>query len=327
MSIFFSLDEVQLAHPQVVTIGVFDGVHQGHRYLLEHTAALAEQQGAEVTVITFWPPPQVVLRPEKAVSCLSLRDEKVALLANLPQVQHVIVMPFTAELAQLQAVEYMVLLRQHLPLLGIVEGEDFTLGHNREGTISWLQTYGAAEGIAIMAVPRKTENSTPISSTRIRTLISVGDVAEAAALLERPYMITGKVIHGDGRGRLLGYPTANMQIDPSKLIPADGVYAARAWRTSVPNEAWQSAVSIGTRPVFQGIDRRVEAYLLDVDLPLYDMDLTIALTDRIRGEENFPSVEALIEQMGQDVAKVRYLLANHAARDQQIAGQETRTSV
>jgi len=309
MAIFTSLDEIRLDRPQVVTIGVFDGVHRGHQYLLARAAEVAVRTDAEVMAVTFWPPPLAVLAPTTSVRCLMTLEEKVAALQLLPIVHNVVILPFTHEFAALSAATFVDQLQQSLPLVAFVEGEDFTLGHNREGTVSWLQQYGNEHHFQVESVVRMDEEATPISSTRIRKLLDAGDVQNAQHLLSRPYMLAGTVVHGDARGRTLGYPTANLATHPLKLIPANGIYAVHAWRETTPEIVWQGAASIGTRPVFQGIDRRVEVYLFDVDLDLYDENLVCTFEKYVRPEMPFATVEALIQQMGNDVAQIRQFLS------------------
>lgn len=308
MQVFATLAEVDLPHPQTVTIGVFDGVHRGHHYLIGRAAALATEQGTEVTVVTFWPPPIAVLRPNLPVACLMTRAEKTATLATLNMVDHLIILPFTTDLAQLTPTDFMTDLRRHLNLRALVEGADFTLGHDRAGTIAWLQDYGVAEGIVVASVTKQTAADAAISSTRIRTLVTDGNMAEVEHLLGRPYQVQGEVIHGDGRGRQLGFPTANLRLDPCKLIPANGVYAVRCWRASTPDEVWSGAASIGVRPVFNGAERRVEVYILDQDVDLYGETLCVDVILRLREERNFASIDELIVQMGADVAETRSVL-------------------
>ncbi len=309
MSLFAAFDDIAVSRPQVVSIGVFDGVHRGHYFLLSQAAQLAQSRGAEVMAVTFWPPPVLVLRPESPVHCLMLGDEKCATLAALPVVHHVLTLPFTVDLARRSAADFLEDLRSRLEMVALVEGEDFTLGHNREGTITWLTDYGRANDIALLPIAKRAFDDATISSTRIRRLLEVGAVEQAGELLGRPYHVRGEIVHGDGRGRSLGYPTANLNIPPLKLIPANGIYAVRAWLSETPQEVWQGAASIGVRPVFGGQDVRVEVYLLDIDRDLYGRVLEVDIIRRLRSEQHFASVDALVTQMAEDVAETRRVLA------------------
>jgi riboflavin kinase / FMN adenylyltransferase len=308
MRVFASFEAVSLARPQVVTIGVFDGLHQGHRYLIERAASMAGGMGAGVTLVTFWPMPVVVLRPGITAHCLMLPDEKVQTLDEMGIIDSVIVQPFTPEFSRLSPEEFMQALQSSVPVVGMVEGDDFSLGHNRAGTIAWLQEYGRQHGIPIEQVARRATDGSPISSSRIRRLIAEGDVANAAALLGRRYQVRGEVVHGDHRGRLLGFPTANLLPDPHKLLPANGIYAVRAWNAATPEVVWDGAASIGTRPTFNGTDRRFEVFLLDVSLDLYGAHLCVEMVVRLREERAFASSDELIAQMAEDVRLARHLL-------------------
>jgi riboflavin kinase/FMN adenylyltransferase len=316
MHVFSALDAVALNHPQAVTIGVFDGVHRGHHYLLQQTAEVAAGLGAEVTVLTFWPPPILVLRPEKAATFLTLPEEKEAVLRQLGIIAHEIVLPFTPALAQWSPDAFLAALQARMPLSAIVEGDDFTLGHNRAGTIEWLQAYGKTHGIVVEQVARRATAGQPISSTRIRGFIAEGALPEAVALLGRPYRVQGEVVHGDGRGRGLGFPTANLKLDPLKLIPANGIYAVRAWDVATPAIVWQGAANVGVRPTFGGEERRVEVFLMDVDLDLYGATLCVEWVQRLREERAFATVPALIAQMTEDVRQARHLLQVQETGDQ-----------
>jgi riboflavin kinase/FMN adenylyltransferase len=308
MHVFTTLDEVALHRPQAITVGTFDGVHRGHQYLIQRTAQVAARLGAEVTVVTFWPPPVAVVRPGTPIQCLTLPAEKHAALAALGSVAQVIVLPFTPETALWPPERFMAALADHMPLAALVEGDDFSLGHNRAGTMAWLADYGQAHGFVVECVARQAAGIAPISSTRIRALLAAGDVAGAADLLGRPYQLSGTVVRGDARGRDLGYPTANLQLDPLKLIPGNGIYAVRAWETGTPDVVWMGAASIGTRPTFGGTDRRVEVYLLDVHPELYGATLMVEMIAWLRAERAFPSSEALIAQMADDVSAARRVL-------------------
>ncbi len=307
MNVFASLDAVALRAPQAVTIGVFDGVHRGHQYLLAQTRELAAAHAAETTVVTFWPPPIRVLRPDIPIHVLMLPDEKAETLARLG-VTNLITVPFTTEFAHWSPERFMAELAAHLPVVAVAEGDDFSMGYQRAGTMAWLGRYGAEHGMEVAHVARRATEGQPISSTRIRALVAEGDVGAARDLLGHPYHVRGEVVHGDARGRELGYPTANLAIDPLKLIPANGIYAVRAWEAHTPGTVWQGAASIGVRPVFGGGARLVEVFLLDVTLDLYGTTLCVDFIERLREERTFPSVADLITQMGADVEAARRIL-------------------
>src|SRR6266702_3755222 len=220
MQIISQLTDVLPPEPAVLTIGFFDGVHRGHQQVIRHVIDRASQQKAEAVLVTFWPHPQHVLSPEKPKPLLTTLQEKLSLLAALGGLDTVVVMPFTAQLAQLTPWEFLELLRTHFQLRALVVGADFTFGRNRAGDIAWLQQVGkeldfTVETLTLVAGEHR------ISSTRIRELITAGRIEEAGDLLGRPYTLVGTVVQGKGLGRELDFPTANLLLDPVKLLPAD----------------------------------------------------------------------------------------------------------
>ncbi len=286
-----------------VSVGVFDGVHLGHRGILE--VALARARGGRCAVVSFDPHPDLVLarsfRAPAPLTPLPERRERIAALG----IHELDVIPFTRELAALEPEEFVA---RHLVgpyhLHTLVVGEGFALGRGRRGDVPRLRGIGAREGFEVVAVPLLERDGAPVSSTRIRALLEAGRVAEAARLLGRRYELRGRVVRGEAIGRELGYPTANLRLHEEKFVPGDGVYAARA-RIGAAT-AWRAAaMSIGVRPTFDGQARALEAYLLDWDGDLVDRDLEVELVDWVRPQERFASREALVAAMGRDVAEVR----------------------
>ena len=219
----------------------------------------------------------------------------------------------------MSATEFMDILRTHFQLKALVVGENFSLGHNRKGDIRFLETYGQEHQMRVQAIPLEEAKDTRISSTRIRTLINEGTIAEANELLGHPMLLTGIVREGDKRGRQLGFPTANIHPDPHKLLPADGVYAVRT-HVQEKREAgngdgqeapyvYKGVANIGVRPTFNGTEHLVEVHLLDVDLDLYGKELSIDFIAHLRGEQRFPGIDALKQQIAADVQQARQLLA------------------
>ncbi|HEY3991476.1 MAG TPA: bifunctional riboflavin kinase/FAD synthetase [Ktedonobacteraceae bacterium] len=317
--------------PIVITIGNFDGIHKGHQELLRETSKLAEQLNSRPVFLTFSPHTLKVVRPDIDLHCLTTLEEKLALARIYGGIADSIVIEFTPEVAAMSATAFMDDLRAHFNLRGLVVGENFSLGHKRMGDVAFLQTYGEAHNIAVRAVSLKEIEYQRVSSTRIRGLISEGKVAEARELLGHPALLHGIVVKGDQRGRLLGFPTANLRPPDEKLIPANGIYAARVLvqkqtaqsdvvhspcvfidariETSDQWDAYMSAVSVGIRPQFDGQEILVEAYLLDVEgLDLYERCISIHFIARLRAEERFESIEALKAQMAEDVRVSRLLL-------------------
>jgi riboflavin kinase/FMN adenylyltransferase len=299
----------------VVTIGAFDGVHLGHRRLIDRARATAVEIGALSTVVTFDRHPASVVRPESAPLLLTGLDDKLALL-DAAGVDVTVVLRFDAERATEPAEEFVSeVLVGLLHARAVVVGHDFHFGRNREGDVPLLQRMGARMGFDVTGLrlfrgsSGTAEGAEPISSTRIRGLIAAGDVGAAAALLGRWHRLSGIVGHGDKRGRELGFPTANLQVGKEMQICADGVYAG--WYLRPDGTRHQTAVSVGRQPTFYASRAfsLVEAFLLDFQGDLYDELGTVELVACLRGQEKFPSVEALIDQVTSDVAQTRRTLA------------------
>jgi riboflavin kinase / FMN adenylyltransferase len=290
----------------VVTIGVFDGVHVGHRAIVARAVADAAELGASSVVVTFDPHPASVVRPDAAPLLLGDVGQRVDLLASLG-VDAVLVLPFDHEMSLLSAEDFVQsVLVDRLRVRRVVVGENFRFGHRASGDVSLLRRLGAADDFDVDGVDLVGGADDAVSSTFVRGLIASGDVAAAARALARPYGMTGVVVRGDARGRELGYPTANLAVPIGVAVPADGVYAG--WLVRADGSRWPAAISVGTNPTFDVVDRRVEAYALDADFDLYDERITIEFAERLRGMQKFDSVEELVAQMGRDVADVRLVV-------------------
>lgn len=290
----------------VVTIGVFDGVHLGHCHLLRRLVQLA-QPGYIPTVVTFANHPVTVLRPQVSISYITSPAEKERLLRQ-QGVELAVSLDFTPELAQVSARDFTLELVEKLRMKGLVMGPDFSLGHNREGTGPVLRALGAELGFWVEPVEPLVLEGGSVRSRRVRELVQQGDVVAAARLLGRPFSLQGTVVHGDRRGRELGFPTANLEIPPLMLLPGDGIFAT--WVT-VGGVRHAGATSIGVRPTF-GLSRRlVEIYIMDFSADLYGQELRVEFVDKVRDQAAFPSAAALVEQMNVDVATARRVLARH----------------
>ena len=288
-----------------LTVGVFDGVHVGHQHLLRCLVNEARRHGALAGVVTFRNHPRTVLMPEGGPPYITSLAQREALL-HAEGVDTVVTIPFTKELSLLDAREFVRLLLAHLRMKGLVVGPDFALGHNREGTVSALRALGRELGFQVVVVGVLLQDGAPIRSTAIRQALSAGEVVGASRMLGRPFSLDGVVVAGNGRGKTLGFPTANLQVDPGRILPADGIYAAWAVADGV---RYPSATSIGVRPTFGAGARSVEAYLMDYQGDLYGKRLELQLVSRLRDELAFPSAEALVEQMHRDVASARAALS------------------
>ena len=289
-----------------VTIGSFDGVHRGHQAIINHLVHGAHAAGLPAVVVTFFPHPVVVLRELQGPIYLTSDDERARLLADLG-VDHVITLAFDQELASHTAQQFMQNLVDHLHLSRLIVGYDFALGHIRQGDIPTLRHLGETLGYEVDVVSPTTINGQAVSSTRIRQLITQGQVSEATLLLGRWYRLSGRVVHGDGRGRGIGIPTANLAIWPGRVIPARGVYATLA---SIHNHSILAVTNIGLRPTFEtnAALTRVESFLLDYDEDLYGMELQLDFIKFLRPEQRFPSASALMDQIHQDILNAREVL-------------------
>jgi len=276
---------------------------------------MAQKLHARPVLVTFVPHTLLVVRPDIDLQCLTTLEEKLALAARYGHIPDSIVISFTAEVAKLSANDFLESLRERFMIRGMIVGADFSLGHNRMGNIAFLQHYGQEHDIVVQPLQLEEAEQTRISSTRIRTLVSEGNISEANALLGHPVIVSGIVVRANQRGKNLGFPTANLLPEPHKLLPADGIYAARASIGNIfPRDGvsdypvYNSAVSIGIRPTFDEQKRWVEAYLLDVDLDLYDQYITLDFIARLRDEQRFASIDALKAQMALDVRRTRQIL-------------------
>ena len=291
----------------VVTIGVFDGVHRGHQAIIGEAVARARTLGVPSVVLTFDPHPSEVVRPGSHPSVLTSPRYKAELVEGLGA-DVLCVLEFTPEFSRLTPAEFAhLVLVEHLHAAAVVVGENFRFGHKAAGDVAELARVGERFGFAAAGVPLVRDGETTISSTYVRSCVDAGDVAAAARALGREHRVEGLVVRGDMRGRTLGYPTANLRTAPHTAVPADGVYAAWLVRAG---ERLPAAVSVGTNPTFQGRERRVEAYVLDFDGDLYGDDVALDFVAALRTADTmrFESVEALVEQIGRDVAKTRELL-------------------
>lgn len=288
----------------VATLGVFDGVHRGHQEVLQHVRAWAERCQGESVAITFDPHPLTVLRGSPP-ALLTPLPYKLELFAQLG-LDHTVLLPFTDALAEVSAEEFVddILVRQ-LGTQRLVLGPDAYFGKDRQGNAAFVQAYGKTHGLEVEALPFLTRQGAKVSSTRIRRAVQAGELEEAATLLGRPYVLYGSVVRGDGRGRVLGYPTANLATE--QALPPRGVYFAEARRAGEAH-SYRSLCNIGVAPtVAHGRAAIPEVHLLDFDEDLYGRPLEVCLRQKLRAEMQFADRSALVEQIGRDVAQVRAL--------------------
>ena len=289
----------------VVIIGNFDGVHRGHVELIR--TARAAEPGARLVAVTFWPHPMSVIRPDQAPPLLSSLARRVELLRGAG-VDDVVVVDFTSEVASWSPAEFVEKVLAPLHPCRVVVGENFRFGFRAAGDVGTLAALGQGQFV-VQPVPLLTDGAQPSSSTLIRHAVLEGDFGRVRELSDQPYRFCGVVVRGDQRGRLLGYPTANVAVAPGMAVPADGVYAGWVTRLDRPSPRWPAAISVGSNPTFDGVQRRIEAYVLDRDdLELYGVEIAIEFYARIRGQVRFAGMEPLIEQMHHDVEDIRHVL-------------------
>jgi len=289
----------------LLTIGVFDGVHAGHRYLLEKLQQRAAERKLLSGVVTFNPHPQSVLHPHNQLSSLSNLEDRVRAFQELG-INVAVVLTFTPKVAQLSAREFMSLLKKHLKMQGIMVGPDFVLGRGGEGNIDLLRTLGREMKFSVEVIPPYTINGEVVSSTLIRQALIQGDMKKVERLMGRHFYLRGKVITSDKRGRILGFPTANLDIKPQQALPGNGIYATI---TQVDGKRFPSATNIGIRPTFGEGTKMVETHLLNYEGDLYGKEIKVEFVQKLRNEQRFPSSQELKIQIEKDVRKVEALLA------------------
>jgi riboflavin kinase / FMN adenylyltransferase len=291
-----------------VTVGNFDGVHRGHQALVAAARARADSHGGSCVALTFDPHPARVLQPDRPLRRLMTEAQRAECLAALG-VDVLALLPFTPELAALSPEEFATkVLADALRAKAVVVGEDFRFGKGRAGDVAALEALGQRLGFAVVAVEPVLDGGLPVSSTRIREALVEGDVVAAASLLGRPYFVEGEVVRGEGRGRTIGIPTANLAVE-NEILPKGGVYAARVGRAGEPHEpARPAVVNLGRRPTFGGRELTVEAHMLDFEADLYGQRLRVFFEARLRDEQAFPGKDALVAQIRADVAAARAIL-------------------
>lgn len=289
----------------VLTIGVFDGVHAGHRYLLEKLQQRAAEKKMLSGVVTFNPHPQSVLHPRNRLPWLSNLEDRVQTIQELG-IDIVAVLTFTHDLAKLSAKEFISLVKKHLKMRGIMVGPDFALGRGREGNIPLLRTLGRKIKFSVEVIPPYTINGEVVSSTLIRQALIQGDMRRVERLMGRYFYLRNKVITSDKRGRVLGFPTANLDIKPQQALPINGIYATIV---QVDSKQFPSVTNIGIRPTFGEGEKRVETHLLNYKGDLYGKEIRVEFVQKLRDEQRFPSVEELKIQIEKDIREVETILA------------------
>lgn len=301
MRIYYDLDDFNPVRNAVVTSGTFDGVHVGHQKILSRLHEIAERTSGETVVITFWPHPRLVLYPDADIKLLNTFEEKAELIKE-QGVHHLLRIPFTKEFSQLTSEQFIrKILVEKIGTKKLVIGYDHHFGKNREGSFEQLKLNGPKYGFDVEEISRQDVDHVAVSSTKIRQAIETADVEIATHLLGRPYSLSGRVIKGDQIGRLIGFPTANLEIDSNhKLIPADGIYAVTIIHE---HTQYDGMLYIGNRPTVEGSKKNIEANIFKFKKDIYGESLSVHIHQFIREDRKFSDVEELTLQIKRDEEK------------------------
>jgi riboflavin kinase/FMN adenylyltransferase len=295
-----------LNFPTVITIGSFDGIHIGHKTLFKETINLSKKLNVTPVIVSFDPHPRLILFPEANFKLLTTLEEKIYLLSK-QEIKNLVLIPFSLNVAQLSAdlfvQEYIV---DDLKAKAIVVGFNFRFGRNRKGDTAYLEKLGEKYNFVVKTVSPVVIDDLTVSSTVIRQLITRGEIEKANQLLGHPYFMIGKVVKGKGRGKNLGFPTANLEFPSSKLIPAPGVYAVWVY---FKGKKFKGAMNIGTKPTFEDKELTVEVHIFDFKEEIYGETLEVEIIKRIREEKRFSSLEALKEQIQKDCILISQILS------------------
>ena len=308
MKIYHNLDDFTPLPYAVVTSGTFDGVHLGHQKILNRLKEVAGKYHGETVVITFWPHPRLVLNPtDTKLKLLNTFEERVELIKE-QVIQHLLRIPFTKEFSNISSSDFIQkILVEKIGTKRLVIGYDHHFGKNREGSFEELKLNGPRLGFEVEEIPRQEVDSIGISSTKIRTALESGDVETAKSLLGRPFSITGRVVQGEKLGRMLGFPTANLDLDSHyKLIPADGIYAVTVTHES---KQYKGMLYIGQRPTVGGVHQTIEVNIFDFDKTIYGETLSVQFIGSIRQDIKFNDLEALKKQLALDKQSALTLLS------------------
>jgi len=299
MKIHKDLDHLPAIQQPVVTIGTFDGVHLGHQKILNRVRELASETDGESVLLTFWPHPRMVLRPDHhQIKLLSTQEEKQRLLARFG-IDHLVSIPFTESFAATSSEEFIQhILLEKIGTRKLVIGYDHRFGKGREGGFEYLQANQSRFGFELEEISREDIDHIGISSTKIRQALEAGDLETASSFLGRPYELTGQVVSGNQLGRKIGFPTANLEIgEAHKLIPKDGAYVVSVLHG---NKAYRGMLNIGNRPTLQGVNKTVEVHLIDFSGDLYGEELELHFHQYLREERKFNNLQQLTDQLNSD---------------------------
>ena len=308
MRTFYLLEDVPDMNNLVLTQGTFDGVHAGHQKVLKQVVQRAQELNGESMLLTFYPHPRLVLQPnDKSLKLLTTIEEKCRLVEE-SGIQNVLILPFTTEVSRLTPLDFVrSVLVDKLKVKTVIVGYDHRFGKNREGSFNDLLEFGEMFNFSVEEIPAREIDDIAISSTRIRNALNNGELTLANELLARPFSLEGKVVHGKSRGKVMGFPTANIELtEPHKLIPKDGVYAVKI---QIGVEKFNGAANIGYNPTFDDKTHSIEVFIFDFDREIYDIAVRLELIGYLRPEQKFNSVEELKEKIKQDVHAAKAVLS------------------
>ncbi len=308
MNVFNSVQSFKFAKKTIVTLGTFDGMHIGHQAILNKLKLQKKIYGYETLVLTFFPHPRMVLKTDHQISLLNTINERVKLIDHFG-IDHLVVQEFTQDFANLSAEEFVkTILVDQFNIGKIIIGYDHRFGKNRSADIHDLIEFGKKYHFDVEQISAEELNDVSVSSTKIRNALNMGNVALAKTYLGYPYMVSGTVVTGKQLGRTIGYPTANIQVaEDYKLIPAIGVYVVGV---TVKGKDYYGMLSVGTNPTVGGTEKTVEVYIFDFNDTIYDEEITVRFLTKIRDEENFGSIDLLIEALKNDEVFSRNFLSN-----------------
>lgn len=311
MAEFVFLNNAERISNSVITVGTFDGVHAGHRAIVDTVVEKANKRDARSVLVTFDPHPRDIISPgDDGIKLLTTLKERSEILDELG-IDTMVVIPFDRDFSLLSSEEFVRdIIHKKIGVSEFVIGYDHQFGRNREGTIETIERLGEELGFDAYVVSKREVGAKTVSSTAIRNAISEeGDVEEAAKFLQRPYRLNGTVVHGDKRGKEIGFPTANIKPEhANKIIPKDGVYAVKV---RIDEDWFDGMMNIGTRPTFDGQVQTLEVHLFDFNKDIYGKEVQVRFFSRIRDEKRFDGKEELVEQLKHDEKQTKKMLRNH----------------
>lgn len=312
MKVYFSLEDFQKLDFAVVTTGTFDGVHIGHKKILEQLNHVAKANNGESVLLTFSPHPRIVLQPDVDLKLLNTQNEKIDLLKDTG-LDHLIIHPFTKEFSRTTSLDFVRnILVNTIGAKRLVIGYDHHFGRNREGSFEHLKEFGPTYGFDVEEISAKDIENVTVSSTKIRKALEEGDLQTANEYLGYDYPITGQVVEGERIGNTIGFPTANLLTEETyKLIPKDGVYAVEVLFPSAPDQKFHAMCNIGMRPTFSGKFKTIEVHIFNFNRNIYGEQMRIMFKQRLRGETKFANAEELKAQLNKDMEHAQQVLSSH----------------